>query len=239
MRCHKSNAELFADARRALLGHLSIAVWSLLLVVALSFLLTQIAASFTFPNIYLSLTANLAAHFVTTLFASLFGIGLSSVFLNLLYGQPASIRCLLVGFVENPDNCVRARFYVTCGEFLCLLPLQLFVYVLDEKSLTTFLPVTAAVGILCLIAYTIWSLTFSMVNYILLDFPDMDAGRILRVSRSMMHGNRVRLLLLYFHILPLHLLGLFSFGLANIWASCCQYACVAAFYKDMMTAPEG
>ena len=81
-----------------------------------------------------------------------------------------------------------------------------------------------------------WTLTFSMANFLLLDFPDEDAHRILRASFHMMQGNKFRLFMLYLRLLPLHLLGLFSFGLANIWTGCCHHACTAAFYKDMMTA---
>ena len=52
-----------------------------------------------------------------------------------------------------------------------------------------------------------------------------------------MRGSRLRLIRLYLRVLPLHMLGLLSFGLANLWAGSCQYACAAAFYKDMMTQP--
>lgn len=238
MKQHKTNAELFAEARRALLGHLSIAVWSLLLVTAVTFLLTELSVSFNFTNKYLGLTANLASRFVTTLFASLFGIGLSSVFLKLLYGQPATIGSLLTVFFENSDNCVRVRFFITAGKFVCLLPLHLFLYIVPTDSLLSYLPVAAGIALVCLIAYTIWSLTFSMSNYLLLDFPGMDAKKILRASSNMMRGNRLRLFMLYLRILPLHLIGLFSFGIANIWVECCQQACITAFYKDLMTVRQ-
>ena len=89
---------------------------------------------------------------------------------------------------------------------------------------------------ICLAVFVFWNLTFAMSNYLLLDFPDLPADRILRASYGMMRGNRLRLLMLYVRLLPLPLLGIFSLGLVNIWVSCCQYACVTAFYKDMMTA---
>lgn len=238
MKYHKNNAELFADARRALLGHLSVAVWSLLLVTALSILLAEISLSFNFDNKYLGLAMNLTARFLTTLLASLFGIGLCSIFLRLIYRQPASVGNLLTGLFENTDTCITVRFYVTGGEYICMLPLQLLLYIIPSGSLTAYLPLAAVVGVICAVTYILWSLTFSMANFLLLDFPQLDAGNILRVSRSMMRGNKMRLFRLYLRVLPLHLLGLFSFGLANIWAGCCQYACVAAFYKDMMNSAK-
>ena len=190
MKYHKSNAELFAEARRALLGRLGTAVWSMLLFTALMLFLSQFSSYFGVKNVYVSLILNLVSRFVATLLISLFGVGLSSIFLKLLYDQPASPRGLITGFLENADNCIRVRFYITFGEFVCLMPLQIFLSLVPSQSLT------------------------------------------------MMHGNRIRLLRLYIRLLPLHLLGLFSFGIANIWTACCQYASVTAFYKDMMSDVE-
>lgn len=236
MKHHKTNAEIFADARRALLGHLSITVWSLLLFLSLSLLLTEFSYTFTFSNKYLGLTLNLAVRYLTTVFISLFGIGLSSIFLRLLYGKQALVRNLLTGFFENSDTCIRVRAFITAGQFVCLLPIQLYMFVIPTDSIIASLPVIGGLTAVCLAAFLFWDLTFAMSNYLLLDFPDLTAKRILRASSAMMRGNRLRLLMLYVRLLPLHLLGIFSLGLVNIWVSCCQYACVTAFYKDMMTA---
>lgn len=238
MKYHKSNAELFAEARRALLGRLSTAVWSMLLFIALMVFLTQFSSFLGVSNVIAGLVLNLASRFLATLLISLFGVGLSSVFLKLLYDQPASPRGLITGFLENADNCIRVRFYITFGEFVCLMPLQLFLYLVPTQTLTKLVPVVAALAVFCMAGYMYWSLTFAMADYLLLDFPEMSADRIIKASRSMMHGNRIRLLKLYIRLLPLHLLGLFSFGIANIWTACCQYASVTAFYKDMMSTVE-
>jgi uncharacterized membrane protein len=111
-------------------------------------------------------------------------------------------------------------------------------YILPPESISASLPVIGGLTAVCLAGFLFWDLTFAMSNYLLLDFPDLTADRILRASSAMMRGNRLRLLLLYIRLLPLHLLGIFSLGLANIWVSCCQYACITAFYKDMMTVEK-
>ena len=238
MKYHKSNAELFAEARRSLLGRLGTAVWSMLLFTALMLFLSQFSSYFGVKNVYVSLILNLVSRFVATLLISLFGVGLSSIFLKLLYDQPASPRGLITGFLENADNCIRVRFYITFGEFVCLMPLQIFLSLVPSQSLTKLVPAAAALAVFCLAGYIYWSLTFAMADFLLLDFPEMSADRIIRAARTMMHGNRIRLLRLYIRLLPLHLLGLFSFGIANIWTACCQYASVTAFYKDMMSDVE-
>lgn len=236
MKKYKNNAELFADGRRSLLGHLSIAVWSFLLYIAFMVLLNQIGSSFTFSNRVLTLVFSLLAGYVTSLFGSLFGIGLSSVFLNLQYNQPASISNLFIAFLENPDRSVRIRSFVTLGEYLSLIPLRLLLFFIPAESLYQYFPLVLVILAVSCTAFIWWNITYAMVNYLMLDFPDISAGKIIRASYKMMHGNRIRLLFLFIRVLPLHLLGIFSIGLANIWAGCCQQACSAAFYKDMMQA---
>lgn len=235
---HKSNAELAADARRSLLGHLSTAVWSLVLFMGISMSMNQIFTNISIGNKEVDLVISLVVRFVTSTFGSLFGIGLASVFLNLQYGQPAAVRNLFYCFSENADKSVRMRAFLTAGEMLCLLPVQILIYFTKEGQTLARLPLILPVGAVCFLLYEVWTLTFSMANYLFLDFPEMEPSRILRASRQIMAGNRIRLFLLILRSLPLHLLGIFSFGLANLYAGCIQYACVAAFYKDMMTQAQ-
>lgn len=236
MKKHKNNAELFADARRSLLGNLSVAVWSFLLFSSFTLLLNQMGSSFSFNNRFLTLIANLAAGLVTSVFASMFGIGLASVFLSFQYNQPAAVRNLFLPFLDNDDRSVRVRFFVTLGEYVSLLPLQVMFFYIPGDSLSSHIPLLLAIGLVCCIGFVYWVTTYAMVNYLLLDFPELESRRVLVMSRKMMAGNRFRLIRLILRLLPMHLLGIFSFGLANIWAGCCQHACTAAFYKDMMQA---
>lgn len=235
MQNFKSGAELFADARRSLLGHLGAAVRTVLLYSMIGLLLAQIPASLTFENMGLRVAAFLSARFLVSLMYSLVGIGLASFFLGLQFGQPVGTRRLFLFLFENPDRCVRTRFFVTAGEFACLLPVQILSALMPWNSIPSRIVPVSCVGIICLLAYAAWSLTFSMVDYLIVDFPDLEPLRVLDASRRMMRGNRLRLLALMLRILPLHLLGLFSLGLANIWAGCCQHACCAAFYRELMT----
>lgn len=231
---YKNSARLFADARYSLLGNLRTAVWSQLLYLITLLFLSTLPGSIRFENTALDLAFILLGRFITSLFASLFGIGLSLVFLNLQYGQQASVRNLFHCFFAFPDKAVRVRSFVTAGELLCLLPIQLTVYFIPYSSFKKYLPLVLAAAIVSIAASVLWSASYAMTNFLLLDFPQLDAGRILRASSKIMNGSRLRLIRLFLRLLPLHLLGVFSFGLANLYAGICQNACAAAFYKDLM-----
>lgn len=235
MKKHRSNALLFADARQALLGRMTFVSWSFVLYMIISIFVNQLGAAVDLSNWLLTLVFGLAAGFVTSTFASLFGIGLSSIFLNLQYGQPAAVRNLFIAFSGDIDRSVRVRLFVTLGEMVCLLPIQLLLYFSPWEQAPRFLPLVPVICVISSAAYLCWTMTYAMTNYLLLDFPDQDAARILQASRNLMRGNRFRLFLLYLRLMPMHLLGIFSLGIANVFASCCQFACSAAFYKDLMS----
>lgn len=234
-RNYKRSAALLADARRSLLGNTRAAVWSFALYLFLGMFLYRLPSSFVFDNAALSLVLQLFAQFVVTVFLSLFGIGLSSVFLCLQYGQSASIRNLFACFRENPDNAVKVRCFVTGGELLTALPFQLLLYFTPQGALWNRLPLVIAAGLLCAGLYLAWHINFVMTNYVILDYPSLQPMEILRTAHAMMRGNRMRYFRMLLRLFPIHLLGLFSLGLTNIWTGCYQFAASAAFYKDLVT----
>lgn len=231
---YKNSARLFADARYSLLGHLRTAVWAQLLYMIALLFLSTLSGAIRFENTALDLAFILLGRFITSLSASLLGIGLSLVFLNLQYGQKAYVRNLFHCFFAFPDKAVRVRSFVTAGELLCFLPVQLVVYFIPYSSFNRHLPLILAACAVSAAASILWSASYAMTNFLLLDFPQLEASRLLRASSKIMRGSRLRLIRLYLRLLPLHLLGIFSFGLANLYAGVCQNACAAAFYKDLM-----
>lgn len=233
---YKNNAALLADARRSLLGHLKVVIWSFLLYIMINLFLNGLPASISFQSRALTLTVFFAAQFVMSVFISLFNVGLSAVFLNLQYGENARIGDLMVCFGRFQDTSVKVRSVVTLGEFLTLIPLQLLLNTLPEGSVRTHVPLILVIGVLCFGARIFWQISFAMTDYLLLDFPEMGARRILYTARSMMRRNRMRFFLLMLRIVPLHLLGALCFGLTELWTGSYQRAASAAFYKDMISA---
>ena len=234
IRNYKNNASLLADARRSLLGHLSVAVSGFLLYSVIGLFLNGLPQSLSFQNPVLNLVIMLAAQFITAVFGSLFGVGLSCIFLNLQYGQEPHISDLFVCLRNNQDTAVRVRSVVTGGELAAVLPIQLLMYFLPQGRTLSYIPVITVVTVVCLAAMFAWRFTFAMADFLLLDFPEMDAGRILRAAKSMMRGSRVRYLRLMLRLLPLHLLTVFSFGLTAMWTGSYQRAAAAAFYRDLL-----
>ncbi len=75
--------------------------------------------------------------------------------------------------------------------------------------------------------------SYSMVNYVLADNPDMTAREALRESKRIMKGNRWRLFCLCMSFIGWMLLGLLTLGIALIWVVPYQQAAIAAFYQEV------
>ena len=74
--------------------------------------------------------------------------------------------------------------------------------------------------------------SYSMVNYVIADNPDMTAREALRESKRIMKGNRWRLFCLCLSFIGWMFLGIFTLGIALLWVIPYQQASVAAFYKE-------
>ena len=102
----------------------------------------------------------------------------------------------------------------------------------------TYAPVIGATAVLSALLIVVWRITYAMADYLLLDFPEMDARRLLRSARSMMRGNKKRYLFLMLRFIPLYLLSILSLGITTAWTASYQRAASAAFYRDMISAAQ-
>ena len=168
-------------ARRSLLGNLSVAVWSFLLFSSFTLLLNQMGSSFSFNNRFLTLIANLAAglgHFC--LFASMIGsvwprfFGASSIAF-----QPASVRAICsLPFLENAEQVRQGTFFCHLVENMSVCSLsKSWLLLYSGVNLARDVPLLLAIVAVCSICFIYWITTCAMVNYLLLDFPDLDARR--------------------------------------------------------------
>ena len=88
------------------------------------------------------------------------------------------------------------------------------------------------IGFLLLIAV---SIRFSIVYYMMLDFPDLSVPEVLRASSRLLQGHVMEFVKLALSFIPLGLMSLISMGIAGFWVKAYEYAAYAAFYKKLIT----
>ncbi len=168
----------------------------------------------------------------------LFNVGIALFFLNMVCGQPYAVRDLFYGFHHDVAKALTLSGVLACLNAVCLSPYE---YLLDFFLLSrqeTWLYAAAAALIIGLCVYIPLSLNFSLVYYLMLDFPEKNAGEILRLSRRIMKGQKKRLFCLQLSFLPLILLSVCSFYIGYLWLNPYMYMTEACFFLDVMKPKE-
>ncbi len=79
------------------------------------------------------------------------------------------------------------------------------------------------------------SMAYAMVPFIYEDEPSLDFRDALRISREMMYGHKVDLLLLYLSFIGWFLVGIMTCGVGMLWVYPYVVTAVAHFYEDVKT----
>jgi len=233
------SAEIKAEARGALLGKLGISVGANLLTMLIALVLTEISLSVFSGSSAVDLIGSEAVSFLIALFVGILLYGLFYIYMSLLYGQPVVFSDLFRGFRrESSDRIIRVQAVLSAINILSMLPAMILIQITPQGQLHTR---ALLLAVFCIIGFGVeiyFELTFSMSYFILIDFPEMSAADVLRTGRNMMAGRKGRLLYISLSFLPLYLLGLLSFGIANLWVSAYHAAALAAFYRREAAQPS-
>lgn len=81
-------------------------------------------------------------------------------------------------------------------------------------------------------------LTFDMVFYTLVDYPDATVMELFRYCANVMKGQRIKLFYLIVSFLPLYALSLLSFGIGLLFVIPYQNVAIALFYQDVFYITE-
>ena len=115
-----------------------------------------------------------------------------------------------------------------------MIPTYIISYVgINAQKIIYVFPACVLLIIGTLIA-VYFSLCFSQVFYLLLDFPDYSVKQILSLSKKVMKGQKGRYFYLLVSFIPLYLLGLLSCCVAYLWIVPYVNQTTTNFYLDLM-----
>lgn len=235
---YKSICDLKADARASLLGHLTTPVVSVLVYDLLSILISYMISGFGFENRALSFAVMILTDYIVTIFTGMLEIGILYICLSLQFGAVTSFRDLFICFRENSNKAVVLSAFMAFGNIICTLPSLLVSAFAPDGNLAVRLSAIAAAYLVGTVLYAVFCANFRMSQFLFLDFPEISVSEMIRRSRHMMKGSKGRYFLLFLSFIPLDLLGLLSFGLAQFWVTSYYYASCAAFYRDLVAPPR-
>lgn len=193
-------------------------------------------------------------NFIASLLSCLFTVGGARAFIQLLYGQPVHVSMIFYGFKHHPDRVMLTNIPLIFITLACSLPMniysELYLNFMEQymdiinnlgTSITpeaipmmpASLMIWALVSMIASVILLFASLPFALTDYLLAEMEDTSPKDVLRTSFAMMKGHKLRYLGLTLSFLGWIFLGLFTCGIALLWAMPYMQATIAAFYLDL------
>ena len=229
----KSNKRLKSEARASLLGNLTRPVFSVFLYTLSTAVLAELIANFRTESALLSLLFSVIVYVVLGTCSKMLRIGLSSIFLRLHFRRDVKISDLFCAFAGKSDTAVQCCAFLSLIELLFVFPLLALLSAGSALNRTVYVILLILFSLAAFFGVLSVRIRYAPHSYLLLDFPGLPAGTLLRGSARMMQGHRMRLFRLYLSFLPLYVLGVLSFGVARLWVNSYSHSAGAAFYRDL------
>lgn len=246
---YKTNAELKFLARKQMYGRFGILMGTMFIPFLISFFALQIV---TTPYYFVSY----GLQFIARIILSLFEVGSTLIYMKCACNMPTKIGELFYGFQHNTFIALKIGILFVIIDSVCTIPCDIMsLSILNSSELvmpeitdaTTINELTAfynsyysimsryyAVMLFCVLAAFFIKLAFIPAYYMMLDFPEWKAGTVLKKSIEVMHGNKLRYVLLQLTFFPAMILSVFTCGLTLIWLIPYMHLTNANFYLDIM-----
>ncbi len=233
----KSRAELKSSAREFLRGKYPSVIPAMLMVSFLSSGIKSASALLITPS---NLWGYLLYYIISILcwtFSGMFSVGIALYFLNICCRHKFSTTDLFYGFTYQPKKTFLTSLIFSCLNFLSSIPMFFVPLTTGPENMELYLKESTiyfAVLLGCNALYTLITLCFSQVYYLMLDFPELSVKQLFLHNVNLMKGNLWRFLLLDISFIPLLLLGVGSCSIGFLWIVPYIQATYSLFYLDLM-----
>lgn len=233
MNPYLSSSGLKALARGQLIGHYKTVASAYFIHIICIMPLTFISASLFTANTLPGWILSTIASFLISLVSGLFIAGEAYMYLKLACNQPVTIKDLFFAFGHESQKALTLQAVLAGLSILTSLPASVVsLFSLSDPDVLNGIYII----LLCagLIADLIFSLMFSQVFYLMLDFPEYTAKQLFHKSISLMKKNKRRLFFIQLSFIPLIFLGYLSCGIGLLWVQPYAMATEANFYLDLI-----
>ena len=188
-----------------------------------------------------TIISSILIYLISQLIGAIMGVfntGIALYYLNISCGRKAKISHLFYGFQHIFKRSLTVSAVSTLINTLCLLPYNVFLILYQTNGSTRWLICTLVTLVLGALIYLPFALSLSQCHFLLLDFPKYSGSEVIRLSIRIMKGKKFKLFLLQLSFLPLHILGLLSFGIGSLWVTPYTNMTMALYFLDIMN-PSG
>lgn len=246
---YKTHKQLKKAALNALSGK-----WALATPMALIMYFVSVSLSYNSSNSFGVTVLPILSSLLTVIMT----VGFYSFLLKLLCGQKdkATFIDLFYGFQCKPGKALLlyllTMLYMLPGTMVYIIGICIFIFVIYASAGvsmdlmmagavpadTTLMLAVLVMVIIMTVLYMLYAFyidsTYSLVYFLLLDYPDLSVTEIWKRSRKLMKGNRLRFIGLELSFIPWILLCICSLGIGMLWITPYMYAANTAFYVDLV-----
>lgn len=235
MQTPKSISDLKAKARESFLQNIGPAILSTLLYLSVTLCISSIVALITSGTGIVSLIMYYILGILSASVTEILRYGICYLYIQSSCRRKIRTNDIFYAFQERSVRILPAALLLGSFSFLCLMPYQIYNYLIASGVLAEAIYPKILLGVTGLIVYYVLCLTFSMTYYLLIDFPDMPAIQAMKMSAWLMKGHKLRFFLLLLSFLPMQLLGLLSCGIGLVFVYPYMYCTEACFYLNLTT----
>ena len=235
MNGYKTSTELKANARGILIGNYGRVVPAQLMYLIFVYLVSGLNGGvITYGHLtFLRSALAFGLAFIAAVLAELLKFGLCRFYMNVCCHFPAGVGDLFRGFRFADDRPARIGVLLVSRMIFYLCP-SFAVFALYAITDNHFLlPLASLVGVIGMVFYYIFRLNMSQCYYLLLDFPEKDAGEIVRLSKWLMQGQKMRLFYLQVSFVPIILLSIVPCGIGLLWSMPYVNTSFACFHLNL------
>ncbi len=162
-------------------------------------------------------------------------LGVSRGALLLSRGRDFSLMDLFFAFRNQGDHFLALELILTVISTVTYIPGYIFIWMYGNSSMSNleYMVISYLFSALSTVLTFLFTLVFSMSEYIMLDHPYLSAGAALKASVRMMKGHVGQYLLLILSFLGLLILGYVSLGIGLIWVLPYMAVSEAVFYNSI------
>lgn len=239
MNATKTTTELKSLARELLLGKYKTFILAYVSIQAIILALTMVISAVTSSQSVWAVVLEVLLSFILELISAVFSVGLIRFALHIVRNQPYKVSDIFFAFTSHPDKAIIAKFLLLGLDVVCMLPAVLFciLYYIAQDSYYLIL-IACLLFAIGLVAAAVFHLSFEMVFYTLVDYPDASVIELFRYSLNVMRGHRIRLFYLVASFLPLFILSVCSLGIGLLFVVPYFKTTLALFYQDVFYITE-
>ncbi len=229
-----TNSEIKTISRVKMLGKYGTAIGAFLLMRSICFSLMNTCTFFANPDglIYAVIV------FILSLIEGIFVYGEQKIYMQLSCGYETRSFEVFSGFKSSADRAILATFFNNLILYGGVL-LGAGAFYLPIKKTTVFY---IAVSVWCVIIAILCInllLNYSLVMLVMHDYPEMKVVDAFKKSRELMKGRKMAFMWMFISFLPLHLLGVLTFLVGEIFIHPYYRMSVTEFYFDIVKQKGG